>query len=140
VAPERKIPPNQLHIICHSHAAQVVAFAAADGLQINTLVTVGSPVRADLFEVYHRARSRIGFWWHFYSDRTDRWQWLGEIGDGRVGIVRRHPCADQNVGLAQVGHSQILNDMRLFPQVWPGPLDLIRSRHGRGDVCLEEGV
>lgn len=142
IAPQTQIKPCDLHIIAHSHAAQVVAFAAADGLKINTLVTVGSPVRADLAEVYRRAKANIGFWWHFHSDGSDRFQWLGEIGDSWWSVLTRplhptriNPYADQNVGLPGVGHSQILNDMTLFDEAWSGPLDLIRSRHGRFDIA-----
>lgn len=131
IAPDRCIPPCELHVIAHSHAGQVVAFAAADGLKINTLITVSSPVRADLTEVYRRARPNIGFWLHIHSDQSDRFQWLGEVGDGHLGIVRNHPFADQNNSYQAVGHSQILNDMTLFNDVWSGPLDLMRSRHGR---------
>lgn len=129
-APQHRLPAAETHIVAHSHALQCVAFAASDGLKINTLITVGSPVRVDLFEVFKRARPNIGFWWHFYSDASDRWQWLGAIGDGAIGVTRKHPFADQNVGLPGVGHAGILNDPRVFADVWGGPLDLIRSRHG----------
>lgn len=142
IAPQSQIQPCNLHIIAHSHAAQVVAFAAADGLRINTLVTVGSPIRADMVDVYRRARANIGFHWHFHSDGSDRFQWLGEVGDGlfstfkhALNPTRSWPGADQNVGLPGVGHSNILNDMRIFNEVWSGPLDLIRSRHGRSEYA-----
>lgn len=136
IAPECRIEPSQLHVICHSHGLQPVLFACADGLKINTLISIGSPVRADMVEATRRARPRIAFWWHFHSDTTDRWQWLGAIGDGSFGIARRQPFADQNVMVPGVGHSNILNDMRIFDQVWGGPIDLIRSRHGRDTVAV----
>lgn len=69
---------------------------------------------------------------HFHSDRSDRWQWLGEIGDGRVGVVRRHPLADLNHDLMGAGHSGILNNPELFP-AWRPALDIVRLRHGRSD-------
>lgn len=131
IAPDRRIRPCDLHVIAHSHGLQPILFACADGLRINTLVSVGSPVRADMLEAAQRARRNIGCWWHFYSDFTDRWQWLGEVGDGRLGVVRQHQLADHNIALPGVGHSNILTDIRLFTEVWSGPLNLIRSRHGR---------
>lgn len=134
IAPDHRIKPCDLHIVAHSHALQVVLFACAEGLKVNTLISVGSPVRADMLKAARQARPNIGFWWHFHSDRSDRWQSFGEVGDGSFGIERRHPFADQNVGLPGVGHSEILNDTRIFHQVWGGPLDLIRSRHGRTHV------
>src|ERR1044072_9346137 len=39
-APERRVPSANLHVIAHSHGGQVILFAAADGLRINTLITV----------------------------------------------------------------------------------------------------
>lgn len=132
-APQYRIPPSELHIIAHSHALQVVSFAAADGLRINTLITVGSPIRKDMYEVYERARVNIGFHWHFCSDGTDTMQWLGELGDGAFGIIRKHPCAQQNVMIPKVGHSGILHDMEHFADHWNGVIDLIRERHGRTD-------
>lgn len=135
IFPSAQIPPCNLNIIAHSHAMQVVAFGAADGLKVNTLITVGSPIRADMLDVYRRARPNIGFWWHFHSDYSDHVQWLGEFADGRLGIVRQQPFADQNVGLPGVGHSNILKDMQLFDAVWSGPLDLMRARHGRSNIA-----
>lgn len=135
IAPGVQIAPSDLHVIAHSHAAQVVAFAAADGLKINTLITVGSPIRHDMTEVYQRARPNMGFHWHFYSDFSDRMQWLGEAFDGKVQLPwaadRKHPYADQNVRLPRVGHSRILNDLSIFADVWSGPIDLIKERHGK---------
>lgn len=135
IAPDRRIEPCNLNIICHSHALQGVCFACADGLKVNTLISVGSPVRDDMAPVYERASENIGFHWAFHSDLSDRWQILGAL-DGRFGITRKHPLAarpfrGQNVGLKGVGHSNILNDMTKFDEVWSGPIDLLRSRHGR---------
>lgn len=131
LAADRCVPPEELHIVCHSHGLQGVLFACAEGLRVNTLISVGSPVREDLFPVADRARPHIGFWWHFYSDGSDRWQWLGEIGDGHFGRVRRHPFADMNVGLPNAGHTGILTNPALFDDAWSGPIDLIGARHGR---------
>lgn len=131
LAPDRRQPPEATHLIAHSHGLQVVLFACADGLKVHTLISIGSPVRADMLEVARRARPNIGFWLHLHSDHSDRMQWFGELGDGALRVVRAHPYADQNNALPNVGHSGILNDSRLFPVIWPGPLDIIRGRHGR---------
>lgn len=131
LAPDRRVPSSELHIVTHSHGLQPVLMACADGLRVNTLVSVGSPVRADMLEAARRARENIGFWWCYHSDHTDTMQWLGEIGDGMLGVVRAHPYADQKVSLPGVGHSRILTDPRLFAEAWAGPLDIIRSRHGK---------
>lgn len=131
LAPDRCQPPAMTHLIAHSHGLQVALFACADGLKVNTLISVGSPVRSDMIDVWKRARPNIGYWLHLHSDYTDRWQWFGAIGDGALGIVRAHPMADLNHALPGVGHSEILTDSRLFSKVWPYALDIIKQRHGR---------
>lgn len=102
--------PTETRIVCHSHGAQIVAFACAAGLKVDRLITVGSPIRADMAHIYDQARDNIGYWLHLHSDHTDRWQWLGSIGDGVLGVVREHPWADDNQAVRHVGHSGILTD------------------------------
>lgn len=98
-------------IIAHSHALQVTAYAAAiHGLKINTLITVGSPIRKDMSLAYERLRANTKYWLHLYSDWSDRWQWFGELFDGHLGIVRQHPLADENVCTPGVGHSDLLRE------------------------------
>lgn len=101
---------EETRIVCHSHGLQVVLMAAAAGLRIQTLISVGSPVRADMQHIAALARPRIGYWLHLHSDHSDRWQWLGTIGDGALGIVREHPLADDNQAVPHVGHTGVLTD------------------------------
>lgn len=108
------VPLGDRNIIAHSHALQVVAYACAQGLKINRLVTVGSPVRKDMADVYEKARPNIGVWTHVHSDGSDRVQWFGELFDGHLGIVREAPLADRNVLIASVSHSRLLNDKTCF--------------------------
>ena len=106
---------KQRRIIAHSHAGQLVAYAAAfRQLQIDVLITVGSPVRADMLPIYRAARPQIRRWLHISSDWSDRMQWYGEWFDGRVGVARRQPFADVNDNLRQIGHSKILRDPACF--------------------------
>ena len=104
-------------IIAHSHGLQVVLYACANHqLKIQVLISVNSPVRKDMREIAWLVRPQIGYWLHIHSDGGfcglfgDRWQWLGEIGDGYFGIVRKHPCADRNTLVKDVGHSKLLRD------------------------------
>lgn len=105
---------DETRIVAHSHGAQVVAYACARGLKVHRLITVGSPPREDMATVWRAARPQIGRWVHIHSDWTDRWQWLGTIGDGVFGISRQMPRADRNVGIAGVGHTGILADANHF--------------------------
>lgn len=132
LAPDRRQRPCETHLVAHSHALQVVLFACADGLKVHNLISVGSPVRADMMAVADRARKNIAYWQHFHSDRSDRMQWLGEFGDGHRGVVRQHPLADLNIPLAGAGHSGILNDPTRFI-CWRDALAIVKESHGRPD-------
>jgi hypothetical protein len=119
---------DETRIVAHSHGLQVVLYACALGLRVRTLVSVGSPVREDMADVTAQARPNIGFWLHLHSDGSDRMQWLGTLGDGRVGVLRGHPEADRNGAMPKVGHSGVLQDADAFA-LWEvnGWLDTLRS-------------
>lgn len=96
-------------LIVHSHGLQVAAFAAANhGLKVDTLISVGSPIRKDLAAQYAALRKQTRYWLHIHSDGSDRWQWLGELFDGHFGIVRECALADRNDFVPKVGHSELL--------------------------------
>ena len=111
------LKPKDTNIIAHSHGLQVVLYACQNGLKVNTLISVGSPIREDLMDTAKRARPNIGYWEHFYSDKSDKFQILGALFDGKRGLVRVHPLADTNSFIAHVGHSDILNKPEHF-RVW----------------------
>lgn len=128
LAPSDYVPLASRNLVGHSHAMQVIAYACAAGLKINRLLTLGSPVRADMREIYAAARPNIGHWLHVHSDSTDKMQWYGELFDGHFGIVRKQPFADVNLGIPAVAHSRLLNDPACFP-LWQcnGMIDFLRS-------------
>lgn len=111
------VPREHRNVIAHSHGGQVALLAAAQGLELEHLVTVATPPRRDLEAVYAAARPRIRHWLHIHSDGSDRWQWWGGLFDGRWGNRRSMPLADINHVVPRVGHSQILTqpeDLRLW--------------------------
>lgn len=112
------LPPlgfDRRNLVAHSHGLQVVLYACAAGLKIRRLISIASPVRADMMEIAKKARPNIEQWMHIYTDDTDRMQWLGTIGDGAFGIVRPHPLADINLCIMGVGHSGLVEDEKAFP-------------------------
>ena len=111
--PEHRVPVDETLVVAHSHGMQVALYAFAAGLQ-GALVTVAGPVRKDMADVAAAARKNITWWRHIHSDHSDWWQVLGAIGDGRLGIYRAHPLADDNVKVVDVGHSSLLYDPCLF--------------------------
>lgn len=122
------VPIADRNLIGHSHALQVIAYACAAGLKINRLITLGSPIRKDMADIYRQARPNIGHWLHVHSDGSDKIQWFGELLDGHLGIVREAPLADRNVLIAKVSHSKLLNDPASFPY-WQsaGLLDFLKG-------------
>lgn len=87
-----------VNIVAHSHGGQVAIYAAAQGLIIDTLVTVGTPVRRDLRRFCQVARVNIRRWIHVYSP-NDPVQLQGVLGDGGGPLEwpRDVSQADQNV-------------------------------------------
>jgi hypothetical protein len=115
LCPDRRVPAAELNVVTHSHGLQVALAAAANGLKIDTLLSVAGPVRKDMREVTAQARKNIRYWVHLHSDKSDRWQWFGTLFDGKIGIVREHPSADLNIKVPQVGHSEMLREPARFP-------------------------
>lgn len=107
-----KVRHYPVSIVAHSHGGQVAAYAAANGLQVDRLITVATPVRKDMEPVYKAARENIQSWYHLHSD-SDLWQVLGGLRDGRWGLHRTMPYADENVVVNNVDHSEFLN-----PALW----------------------
>lgn len=108
------IPPAATNILCFSHGLQVVAYACGRyGLKVNGLISVGSPIRGDLQDLYAEAACNIRQHLHLHARKRDLWQTLGAAFDGRWGIHRQHPFA-KNVAIPD-GHGRVLYDPRLFP-------------------------
>lgn len=114
--PAWRIPGKDTHLICHSHGGQVALYAAAFGLKVNTLVTVGTPVVRDMGEIVRLARPNIRRWLHCRSKR-DWWQLLGSVFDGRLGFYRDFPQADRSEWMPK-GHGNVLRDAELFEPFW----------------------
>ena len=109
---------GERNLVAHSHGLQVAVYAAAAGCKLNTLISVGSPIREDMKEVAVAARPNIANWAHLYGGHKDKWQWFGEMFDGKLGVVRTaiwrgqngRPVAqaDVSVEIPCVGHSDLL--------------------------------
>ncbi len=104
------VTKSDVNLIVHSHALQVALFALAAGLRVRTMISVGSPIRKDVAAATLGARANVDYWLHIHSDHSDSMQWLGEIGDGWFGIIRKAPLADRNDSVKGVGHSLLLRD------------------------------
>lgn len=111
-------PAEPWALIAHSHGGQVALYAAARGLEIPILITVGTPHRSDLREITELARPRIKRWVHVFDAISDRIALAGQLGDGAIDVNRKQPFADVNIPLHGVEHSRVLRDRAQF-QHWP---------------------
>jgi hypothetical protein len=103
---------SDVNIIAHSHGLQVVAYASEQGLKINHLISVGSPVRRDMEEVYKRMNVRR--WLHIFDGNNDRIQWAGQLGDGFLSRRLKNSYANFNHPLPNIEHSRVLSDPDAF--------------------------
>ena len=122
-----QVPYRDRNVIAHSHGGQVAIIAAAWGLQLRTLTTVSTPVRADVPAA--AAARNIGMWQHIYDRRWDAIGLAGQAGDLALDGGRAFNNLDSvlNRPLASVSHSKVLRDER-FVDLWTanGYLEAIR--------------
>lgn len=106
---------SDINIIAHSHGLQVVAYACDQGLRVNHLITVGSPIRKDMRHHYQMMRDGcVRRWLHIYDGNNDRIQWAGQIGDGSFTGRLNNKFARFNHPLKNIEHSRVLSDPEAF--------------------------
>ncbi len=105
-----RIAPAETTIIAHSHGLQPALYAMAAGLQ-GRLVSVCSPIRADMQAITKLARPNISQWVHLY-DPDDPIQMLGE--DDPWLSTRDAVLADANVQISGMGHTGAVEDEKNF--------------------------
>jgi hypothetical protein len=111
--------PRPDAIVAHSHGGTVAAFGLARlpaAERIPRLMTLGMPVRGDLWPTYEQARAQgVAEWIHVYTGSRDLWQWLGDWFDGSWRLRRRLAIADHNVKVPGLLHRELVT-----PDVWDG--------------------
>ncbi len=134
LCPDRRVAPDETLVITHSHGLQVALHAFAEGLQ-GSLISVAGPVRDDMMDVARAAKPNLRKWIQIHGDAHDGWQILGVdwVGwavrclQGKNGeIVRDHPLADENVALAGIDHTTLLEDPTQFDR-WPAWLTRVSA-------------
>lgn len=126
-----RLPYADRNLIAHSHGVAPALYAAAlEQTKIRRLISVCSPVRADLQRTATAARPLIGYWRHVASIGFDAAQWAGELLDGHLSFTRTHKWtqAHDSMFVPKIGHSRLLNDPDYFAR-WSGDglLDLLRA-------------
>jgi pimeloyl-ACP methyl ester carboxylesterase len=104
------LPVDDRNVIAHSHGGQLALLAAASGLQLRTLTTIGTPVRNDVPS--REAAKNIGFWQHIYDKEFDRVGWMGAWFDGRWSADRTFKDVEgvHRLPLSGIDHSKVLHE------------------------------
>jgi hypothetical protein len=121
-----RLPYEDRNVVAYSHGAQPVFFACVQGARIRRLLTVGSPVRADMVDARLATRIACGKWWHICDHDRDWTAIWGMFGDGRIGgdsyvpsdplllNWRRMPEAHANLTVKEISHGLILTDQTMY--------------------------
>jgi hypothetical protein len=111
----RVIHPDDRILIAHSHGG-AVACRALSQVSARLLITVSSPVRADLEEWYQGTQRNVGKWFHVHSDADRMFRW-GSYFDGKFDLLAKdksQPYASENIYAPKRGHSSVLRDPAAF--------------------------
>ena len=113
------VDPAELIIVCHSHGLQPVAKGLADPLcpKVKGLLSVASPIRNDMQELYTLAAEKVERWEHCQMGSRDRLRWYGVIGSGRwqdalggaLGLTIGPEQATKRTQLKEYDHSEFIN-------------------------------
>lgn len=121
---EERDPASTAVVIAHSHGGQVAAYAATLR-RIGVLITVDTPIRADMEEKWEAAD--IGYHLHLYGTGIGSRMRVFGAGLRSWFSLRAHrrtmPWADQNVSI-RGGHSGILRDEKHMHQ-WGGIIAMV---------------
>lgn len=120
--PHYSEPIYNRNLVAHSHAGQVVFYACMMGLRINSLITVGTPVRNDMERAVAHARANINYWLHIYDSKSDWTAVFGALCDGRLRVKHKFDSADRNDDIRGIGHSAILTDPAKI-RMWSQEID-----------------
>lgn len=131
------IPYENRNILCHSHGLNPVLYQATLVRQpIRRLVSVCSPVRADMQATATAAKPLIGRWRHVADTHGDHWQRLGELFDGHFGWCKtKWPQADENLTIPHIGHTGLLEDAQLIQlNITDGNFDFLHGQQQQQSV------
>jgi hypothetical protein len=124
-------PEVPVRVVAHSHGLQVALYAAMLGLQIDTLISLSSPIRTDMeLQVVDLARPNIRRWLHVRAKEFDLMDWGGSLFDGGGLDLHRHipTKADLTDTVPGIAHSNVIYDPSWF-YMWEtlGWMELLRD-------------
>jgi hypothetical protein len=103
------------NIIGASHGGQVAA-RIASRVDCARLLTIGTPVRHEMAEIYATVTCP---WLHVYSTGWEnRWQYFGQLFDRHVGFSLQMPAPAQNIRLEGTGHVDLVREPARFDTIY----------------------
>lgn len=129
--------PHEIVVFTHSHGFQVLQYALSKDNcpAIGAACVVAGPVRADMVQVYAKARPKMGKLMYVATGSRDKWKWLGTIGTGSVldtlgsiaGVTLGPTDADRTEKLLELDHTELYKDQARY-HLWgeAGRLDFMR--------------
>lgn len=121
----QNIPLEHRNFILHSHGLQCWLYATARGLKSNNVISVCSPIRNDLMTIMRVAPNMCNKWMHIYSN-SDKVQFLGQFGDGRILGSRKVEVPGVINHRLKIDHSSVFNE-RIDYWVKEGWFDFLRT-------------
>jgi hypothetical protein len=108
------VASHGVKLITHSFGINVAAFAAYHGLEIDTLIAVGPPWRADMVEPFKYLRARTRKFMTIHAAEWDRMAVGGGIGDGVISPYPPVFDADLRDTVPGISHSKVLYSPEWF--------------------------
>ncbi len=107
-------PLEDKNIIAHSYGLYVALYYAAWGGKINSLISIGSPIRNDMKAIALLARPNIGKWLHLRDDRIDLVGVMGQMFDSGFSLSRMNSWSHREDSLGHIGHSDLIKKPEKF--------------------------
>ena len=129
-----RINPADVIGFCHSHGLGPMSYGLSQNIcpHIKAIMSIASPTRADMEDVYLQASEKVDRWLHLQMGSRDRMKWLGTIGTGSwadtlgllTGLTRGPEQATRRDRLVEYDHSQFVNldPMTRVSELWPSRL------------------
>ena len=110
------LPYEWRNVIGHSHGGQIILGAAAAGLQLRSVILIGTPVRKEVEEkIAPEAVKNIGRCLHLVDARFDKMGLLGAVLDRRISFRRTFDVDGiDSRKVKGIGHSGLLYEPKLF--------------------------
>lgn len=121
----KRIPVKNRNLLAWSHGGQV-AYIVGTMIPVNTIVDVGTPVRADMEWAYKDARAKNGKLHVYSTGWENRMQFFGGLMDRKIRWKWDNPHTE-NMKIEGTGHGDVFTKPRVDILKQFGVLDFIEG-------------